>query len=66
MNQDTGEIRTLQPGEKPGKNEILVDKLPDPNCLTCKGKGNVGRNPRTELFHACHCTLAGYKNRKIK
>lgn len=38
MNTDTGTIRQLQPGEKPGGNEVEI-KRPNPLCPRCHGKG---------------------------
>ena len=52
-----GNIRGLMDGERPRKNEVPVDKLPDPNCPDCYGRGfqrflieNI-----TET-RPCHCT----------
>jgi hypothetical protein len=67
MNTDSGKITILKPGTKPNANQILLAKLPDPNCrFGCGGKGHNGVNPRTGKYHPCACTLRGYKDVKVK
>ena len=55
MNQDTGEFRGLEPGEKPKANEIQVRGMPKASCARCRGTGDLGLNHRTRKHMPCFC-----------
>lgn len=55
MNTETGEFRRLKADELPNPNEILVRRLPNPECRRCRGEGNLGRNGMTKKLVPCTC-----------
>ncbi len=64
MDVDTGKIRKIPYGEKPKDSEILVDKIPNPNCGDCHGRGVITRIvPAKKTKSPCHC-LAKSKERR--
>ena len=40
MNTETGEIKEFKEGEVVPENFISINKLPNPKCPFCKGKGS--------------------------
>ena len=49
MNEVTGSIRELAPGETVKKDEIEI-KRPDPHCKVCNGKGSVPVNENNQYY----------------
>lgn len=60
MNVETGEIQEFESANKLQQamrsgTWIAVDKMPDPNCRKCYGRGHLGKNLSTNLYVPCSC-----------
>lgn len=54
---DRGNIRQIPDGEQPKMNEVPLDKLPDPKCEDCFGRGFQRRLiENITVTEPCHCT----------
>ncbi len=55
----SGNIRKLKPGEIPKDDEIPIDKLPNPKCKDCYGRGHITRIiENIRKVEPCYCVKA--------
>ncbi len=61
MNTETGEIKEFKEGDLIPENFVPINKLPNPQCPLCKGKGSKlvikgKKKTRKFIYIPCKCT----------